>query len=67
MARRSEVVKALLFAERYGMIDGSHHKQWVIDQMVRALLGDDYDSWRKAYREADDADRYAQWDEGIAP
>jgi hypothetical protein len=30
---------ATYFAFRYGQIDGSHHKQWVIDQMVRILFG----------------------------
>jgi hypothetical protein len=28
---------ALEFAARYGGTDGAHHKDWVIDQMVRAL------------------------------
>lgn len=31
------ITKALEFAQKYGMDDGSHHKMWVIDQMVRAL------------------------------
>jgi hypothetical protein len=30
---------AMMFIERYGQIDGSHHKQWVIDQVARILLG----------------------------
>lgn len=30
---------ALEYADRYGSIDGDHHKTWVIDQMVRALTG----------------------------
>lgn len=38
------------------------HKQWVIDQMVRALTGVDYPDWRAAY-EADGE----KWDEGVAP
>ena len=38
----SPVAKALDFAIRYGGIGGDHHKAWVIDQMVRALAGDDY-------------------------
>lgn len=29
--------KALDLATSYGQIDGSHHKAWTIDQMVRAL------------------------------
>lgn len=31
------VERALEFARRYGGNDGAHHKDWVIDQMVRAL------------------------------
>ena len=31
--------KALDFAWNYGNEDGDHHKMWVVDQMVRALLG----------------------------
>lgn len=30
---------ALEYAIKYGGIDGAHHKDWVIDQMVRALTG----------------------------
>lgn len=33
-----DVGKALAVAMQYGGIDGDHHKAWVIDQMVRALL-----------------------------
>lgn len=35
----SRIKKALDFAVRFGGIDGSHHKDWVVDQMVRALTG----------------------------
>lgn len=31
--------KALEIAAQFGGIDGGHHKMWVIDQMVRALIG----------------------------
>lgn len=30
---------AMLFVERYGQIDGSHHKTWVLDQVSRILKG----------------------------
>lgn len=30
---------ALLYIEMYGQIDGGHHKQWVLDQVTRILLG----------------------------
>ena len=31
------IERALEYAVKYGGIDGAHHKDWVIDQMVRAL------------------------------
>lgn len=30
---------ALEIARKHGDTDGAHHKQWVIDQMMRALTG----------------------------
>ncbi len=30
---------ALEYIERYGQIDGDHHKLWVLDQVTRILLG----------------------------
>lgn len=52
LAMRAELEKlrdaasaALAIAHSFGQIDGSHHKGWVIDQMVRHLLGDDYEGW----------------------
>jgi hypothetical protein len=62
-------------------VDGAHHKQWVIDKMVRVLTGDGYDAWVKAYEACDDeckryhgpeygkgdCDEGYSWDEGIAP
>lgn len=37
--RKERIAKALEYAVTYGGIDGAHHKDWVIDQMVRALTG----------------------------
>jgi hypothetical protein len=58
------IFEALSIATDYGMFDGAHHKMWVIDQMVRALLGNKYDDWVKKYNSDED---YAPWDTGIAP
>ena len=30
---------AMYFIERYGQIDGAHHKQWVLDQVARIYHG----------------------------
>ena len=50
-------------AYEYGQIDGAHHKTWVIDQMIRELLGTEYDNFIKEYEE----DGEYTWDIGIAP
>ena len=51
------------FAVRFGGISGDHHKAWVIDQMVRALLTDEaYEHLRQQVEE-----QGHDWDEGIAP
>jgi hypothetical protein len=55
---------AIEVVERFAGIDGEHHKQWVIDQMMRCLLGDEYERWVKD-RNSDT--EYEPWDVGIAP
>ena len=62
------IEKALEIAWRYSQIDGSHHKAWAIDQMVRALLdadcvGSEYPKWVREYEN----DGEYEWDEGITP
>ncbi|MFA4971562.1 MAG: hypothetical protein WC683_03035 [bacterium] len=50
---------------RYGMIEGAHHKQWVIDQMLRKMLGEaGYATWVAGMNADPD---FAPWDTGIAP
>ena len=51
----------------FGQTDGSHHKQWVIDQSVRALAGPYYDELIAAYKDGDDGPDTYEWDGGIAP
>lgn len=58
---------ALEIALRYGGIDGAHHKTWVIDQMVRALTGDDYERTIAAACEGEDGPNTYTWSAGIAP
>ena len=52
-------------ATRFGGIDGDHHKQWVIDQMLRASLGKEkYEAWVKEMNSDTD---YDPWDVGTPP
>ncbi len=71
--------QALRMALRFGGIDGDHHKTWVIDQMVRALLGcefkDDvcikesleYKNFVEDAKYDEKGEEVYEWDCGIAP
>lgn len=61
------IQKALDIANRYGSVDGEHHKTWVIDQMVRALVKDSYEERVRRRKEGKDGPDTYQWDPGIAP
>jgi hypothetical protein len=67
MSDRERIAEALVFAERYGGIDGAHHKSWVIDQMCRVLLEDDYEAWVAGVCEGEDGPDTYEWDVGNAP
>lgn len=60
----NEIEKAVELALRYGMIDGDHHKQWVIDQMLRIILSERYEEVIKEYNSNT---KYECWDEGCGP
>jgi hypothetical protein len=67
--REPSVEKALELARRYGGIDGDHHKNWVIDQMVRTLINneDDYELFVAQSKAGEKGPETYSWDEGIAP
>ena len=58
--------EVLDFIAEWGGIDGGHHKQWVLDQLVR-ILADDYDKWINEWQDGEDGPLTYLWDEGIAP
>ena len=50
--------------------DGGHHKQWLLDQVVRVVQGNNYEQWRYDFEYSDGEGGYADepiysWDEGI--
>lgn len=62
MKRRKRIDEAIQIACLYASFDGEHHKTWVIDQMLRALLTEkDYSEFTK------ESDIYGTWDVGVAP
>jgi DNA mismatch repair ATPase MutS len=52
---------------QYGGIDGAHHKDWVMDQMVRKLAGERYEQIVKDACVGEDGPNTYTWDCGIAP
>lgn len=51
-------------------IDGAHHKEWLLDQVVRELTGKHYDQFVQDYETpySDEHSTYTpEWDTGIAP
>lgn len=67
MDHMKRIHDAIEVAARYSQIDGAHHKAWVIDQMVRALVGDGYEVFVRDYCKGEDGPETYEWDEGIAP
>ena len=61
------VKEAIDIAVKYGGIDGAHHKDWVIDQMVRTLSGADYEQVVKDACDGEDGPETYEWDTGVAP
>lgn len=67
-----KINKALEIAWRFSQIDGAHHKAWTIDQIVRALCGNEetYRLWigeyTKPFLNHGELDYYS-WDEGVTP
>ena len=71
---QEKIDKALDIALQYGQTDGVHHKAWVIDQIVRALAGDNYKKIINEYVfdgkdpvESVIEEEFYVWDTGIAP
>jgi hypothetical protein len=61
---------ALAYISAYGQIDGSHHKQWVLDQVARILLGTpvivSLAKWEGGFKEyrfntSEPSDTYKEW------
>lgn len=64
---KERINQAINLAVQYGGIDGDHHKAWVIDQMVRVLAGELYETVVANAKLGEDGPDTYEWDEGIAP
>lgn len=61
------ISEALAVIRQYGGIDRGHHKQWVLDQVVRKLTGTGYRAWVRDQKAGEDGPDTYDWDEGIPP
>jgi hypothetical protein len=61
------IAKAVNLIVRFGGNDGNHHKAWVIDQVARRLLDEDYDRVVKEACAGEDGPNTYAWEVGIAP
>jgi hypothetical protein len=62
--------QALEIIGRYGGIDEAHHKQWVLDQVVRRLTGERYAEWVRCHNDGEDGPEsyeWDMWDVGVPP
>jgi len=66
---QQRIDKAIKIAFKYGGIDGSHHKDWVIDQMVRALHPSkkEYNEFVRKAMDGEDGPSTYTWEIGIPP
>lgn len=62
IAERVETAVRTLY--EYDWVDGDHHKAWVLDQVMRNLLGSQYEGFVRDYNRAVG---YSDWETGIAP
>ncbi len=62
-----KISQAMDVAMKYGGIDEAHHKAWVIDQVLRYLLGDEYDEAIALSCAGDDGPDTHTHDVGIPP
>ena len=60
-------LEALELIYRLGNTDGSHHKQWCLDQVVRILTGENYGDFVAWACAGEDGSYTYDWDEGTPP
>lgn len=64
---QTKIDEALGFMQKYGGIEGDHHRQWALDQVVRIFLGEGeaYEAWVKKHNEVTLG--FSGWGRGTPP
>lgn len=67
LTNKEKIIKSKNMIIEYSNIDGSHHKDWVLDQTLRILTAENYiDEITEACYDEEGEEMY-DWDTGIAP
>jgi hypothetical protein len=53
--------------ENFSDVDNAEQKQWLIDQIMRDLLGEGYEKWRDAFNAESEQLGVGPWSEGVMP
>jgi chemotaxis methyl-accepting protein methylase len=68
MSNEQKIKEVLSLIYQYGGIDGSHHKQWLLNKILETLLeGEEYNEFITEYCDGEDGPNTYFWDKGIAP
>ncbi len=67
MEANEQVDKARELILEWGGIDGGHHKQWLLDQVLRVLTQNGYAEILIEWEKGDEGPHTYSWDVGIAP
>lgn len=67
MTDKEKLEAILELAASYGGYDGQQHKQYALDQIIRIVTGDGYESWVAEYEgDPEDEENHYSWDVGTA-
>ena len=67
LVAQPSTAEALDWILEYIGVDGSHHKQWLLDQVVQILAGDRYEQLVSEWCDGEDGPDTYEWDHGVAP
>lgn len=64
-----QLIKILSLIGEFGGVDGAHHKQWLLDQIVREIAGDEetYCEWVTEWNDGEEGAKTYEWDVGVSP
>jgi dissimilatory sulfite reductase (desulfoviridin) alpha/beta subunit len=67
MTDKEKLEEILDLAASYAGVEGGHHKQYALVEIVKVVLGDKFDAWYAGYLGTDENgdNIYSEWEPGI--